>query len=191
MPRERNGPAVFRPLRIAILTVSDRRTAADDEPGDTLQGRLQAAGHLLADRDLVPADVYRIRAVVSGWIARADVEVVVATGGTGITDSDLTPEALRPLLDKEIPGFGEQFRAVSVEERGTAGSLSRAFAGLANRTLVFGVPGSTAACRTAWDRVLAEQLDARAPTCNMVTLLPRLDERLPLPHERSAIAPTT
>lgn len=177
MARNSDEPAVFRPLRIAVLTVSDRRTRADDESGDTLQARLQEAGHLLADRDLVPDDVYRIRAVVSAWIVRPDVEVVIATGGTGITGRDLTPEALRPLLDKEIPGFGEQFRAVSVEERGTAGYLSRAFAGFANRTLLFGLPGSPGACRTGWDRVLAEQLDARAPTCNMVTLLPRLGER--------------
>ena len=177
MAHERNGTAAFRPLHVAVLTVSDRRTRADDTSGDTLQASLEAAGHLLADRDLVPDDVYRIRAVVSAWIARPDVEVVLVTGGTGITGRDLTPEALRPLLDKEIPGFGEQFRAVSVEEIGSAGYLSRAFAGLANRTLLFGLPGSPGACRTAWDRVLAEQLDASAPACNMVTLLPRLDER--------------
>ena len=177
MAHERNGTAAFRPLRVAVLTVSDRRTRADDASGDTLQGSLEAAGHLLADRDLVPDDVYRIRAVVSAWIARPDVEVVLVTGGTGITGRDLTPEALRPLLDKEIPGFGEHFRAVSVEEIGSAGYLSRAFAGLANRTLLFGLPGSPGACRTAWDRVLAEQLDASAPACTMVALLPRLDER--------------
>ncbi len=170
-------PADFRPLRIAVLTVSDRRTRSDDRSGDTLQARLEAAGHLLADRDLVPDDVYRIRAVVSGWIARPDVEVVIATGGTGITGRDLTPEALRPLLDKEIPGFGEHFRAVSFEELGSAGYLSRAFAGLANRTLLFALPGSPGACRTAWDRLLAAQLDARVPMCNLVGLLPRVGER--------------
>jgi molybdopterin adenylyltransferase len=170
-------PAAFRALSIAVLTVSDRRTRADDVSGDTLCDRLEAAGHRLADRSLVPDDVYQVRAVVSGWIARADVEVVLITGGTGFTGRDLTPEAVAPLLDKEIPGFGEHFRAVSVEEMGTAAYLSRAFAGTANATLVFGVPGSPGACRTAWDQILSVQLDARTAPCNYVTLMPRLDER--------------
>lgn len=177
MAREHDGPVAFRSLRIAVLTVSDRRTRATDTSGDTLQERLEAAGHVLADRDLVPDDVYRLRAVVSGWIARPDVEVVLVTGGTGITGRDLTPEALRPLLDKELPGFGEHFRAVSVAEIGPAGYLSRAFAGVANRTIVFGLPGSPGACRTAWDRVLAAQLDARERSCTLVGLLPRVGER--------------
>jgi molybdopterin adenylyltransferase len=171
------GTPEFRALRIAVLTVSDRRTRADDVSGDTLQERLEAAGHRLADRDLVPDDVYRLRAVVSAWIARADVDVVLVTGGTGITGRDLTPEALRPLLDKELPGFGEEFRAVSALELGSAAYLSRAFAGVANATLVFGLPGSPGACRTAWDRILAPQLDARTTPCSFVSLMPRLGER--------------
>jgi molybdopterin adenylyltransferase len=174
---KQRGTPEFRSLRIAVLTVSDRRTRADDDSGDTLQGRLEAAGHALADRDLVPDDVYRLRAVVSTWIARPDVDVVLVTGGTGITGRDLTPEALRPLLDKEIPGFGEQFRAVSAEEIGSGGYMSRAFAGTANATLIFGVPGSPGACRTAWDRILASQLDASTGACSYVTLIPRLGER--------------
>jgi molybdopterin adenylyltransferase len=170
-------PAEFRPLKIAVLTVSDRRTRADDVSGDTLQERLEGAGHTLADRALVPDDVYRLRAVVSDWIARPDVEVVLVTGGTGITGRDLTPEALLPLLDKELPGFGELFRALSADELGSAAYLSRAFAGTANATLIFGLPGSPAACRTAWDSILSVQLDARTMPCNFVFLMPRLGER--------------
>jgi molybdopterin adenylyltransferase len=177
MERKPKAPAEFRPLRMAVLTVSDRRTRADDVSGDTLQGRVEAAGHVLAERDLVPDDVYAIRAVASAWIARPDVEVVLITGGTGVTGRDLTPEAIRPLLDKEIPGFGELFRAVSAEELGTAAYLSRAFAGTANATLLFGLPGSPGACRTAWDRILSIQLDARTMPCNFVFLMPRLGER--------------
>lgn len=166
----------FRPLRIAVLTVSDSRTRDDDTSGDTLQERLEAAGHDLADRDLVPDDVYLLRAVVSAWIASEDVDCVLITGGTGITGRDNTPEAIRPLLDREIPGFGELFRQVSFEEIGTSTLQSRAFAGTANATLIFGVPGSTGACRTAWDRILGQQLDARTRPCNFVSLIPRLME---------------
>lgn len=166
----------FVPLRVAVLTVSDRRTRANDTSGDLLQERIEAAGHALVDRDLVPDDVYRLRAVVSAWIARPDVEAVLLTGGTGITGRDRTPEAVRPLLDLEIPGFGELFRAYSEAEIGTATLQSRAFAGLANGTLVFGLPGSPGACRTAWDRILGPQLDARTRPCNFVALLPRFAE---------------
>jgi molybdenum cofactor biosynthesis protein B len=161
---------------LAVLTVSDRRTRANDTSGDLLQARLEAAGHALADRDLVPDDVYRLRAVVSAWIARPDVEAVLMTGGTGITGRDRTPEAIRPLLDVEIPGFGELFRAYSEAEIGTATLQSRSFAGLANGTLVFGLPGSPGACQTAWDRILGPQLDARTKPCNFVALLPRFTE---------------
>jgi molybdopterin adenylyltransferase len=166
----------FAPLKLAVLTVSDRRTRANDTSGDTLQARLEEAGHVLADRELLPDDVYRLRAVVSAWIARPDVEVVVITGGTGITGRDRTPEAIKPLLDLEIPGFGELFRAYSETEIGTATLQSRSFAGLANGTLVFGLPGSPGACRTAWDRILGPQLDARTKPCNFVALLPRFLE---------------
>ena len=139
--------------------------------------RLTAAGHRLADRALVPDDIYRIRAVVSGWIADPAVAVVLVTGGTGMTGRDSTPEAVRPLLDKEITGFGELFRMLSWEEIGAATLQSRALGGLANATFIFCLPGSTGACRTAWDRILQAQLDARTQPCNFVELLPRLRER--------------
>lgn len=167
----------FRPLRIAVLTVSDTRTAENDTSGDLLAERLGAAGHALADRRLEADDIYRLRAAVSAWIADPDVDCVLITGGTGITGRDNTPEAIRPLLERDIPGFGELFRHVSLEEIGTATIQSRAFAGTANGTLVFGMPGSTGACATAWDRILAAQLDARTRPCNFVSLIPRLHER--------------
>lgn len=166
----------FQPLRIAVLTVSDSRTRDNDTSGDVLQTSLEAAGHVLADRDLLPDDIYQLRAVVSAWIAREDVNVVLVTGGTGLTGRDHTPEALQPLLDREIPGFGELFRHYSLAEIGPATMQSRAMAGLANATLVFALPGSTGACRTAWERILASQLDARTAPCNFVSLLPRLRE---------------
>ena len=167
----------FLPLAIAVLTVSDTRTEADDASGRALVERLTAAGHRLADRAIVPDDIYRIRAVVSGWIADPAVAVVLVTGGTGMTGRDSTPEAVRPLLDKEITGFGELFRMLSWEEIGAATLQSRALGGLANGTFIFCLPGSTGACRTAWDRILQAQLDARTQPCNFVELLPRLRER--------------
>lgn len=167
----------FLPLAIAVLTVSDTRTEADDSSGQTLVDRLTAAGHRLAARAIVPDDIYRIRAVVSAWIADPDVAVVLVTGGTGITGRDSTPEAVRPLLDKEIAGFGELFRLLSWEEIGTSTLQSRALGGLANATFIFCLPGSTGACRTGWDRILQPQLDARTRPCNFVELLPRLRER--------------
>lgn len=167
----------FHPLRIAVLTVSDTRTADNDTSGDLLAERLQAAGHELADRRLEPDDVYRLRAVVSAWIDDPGVDCILITGGTGITGRDNTPEALRPLLDREIPGFGELFRYHSLEEIGTSTIQSRAFAGTANATLLFALPGSTGACETAWNRILNAQLDARTKPCNFVSLIPRLTER--------------
>jgi molybdopterin adenylyltransferase len=169
--------AEFLPLAIAVLTVSDSRTEVDDTSGRILVERLTAAGHRLADRAIVPDDIYRIRAVVSGWIADPAVRVVVSTGGTGLTGRDSTPEAIRPLLDREIEGFGELFRVLSWEEIGAATLQSRALAGLANATFVFCLPGSTGACRTGWDRILQPQLDARTQPCNLVGLAPRLRER--------------
>ena len=166
----------FLPLAMAVLTVSDTRTVADDASGQTLAERLTAAGHRLADRTIVPDDIYRIRAVVSGWIADPTVQVVLITGGTGMTGRDSTPEAIRPLLDKEIDGFGELFRMLSWEEIGTSTLQSRALGGLANTTFIFCLPGSTGACRTGWDRILQAQLDARTRPCNLVELLPRLRE---------------
>ena len=167
----------FMPLAIAVLTVSDSRTLADDASGQTLVERLTAAGHRQADRAIVPDDIYRLRAVVSNWIADPAVQVVLITGGTGITGRDRTPEAIRPLLDKEITGFGELFRMLSWEEIGASTLQSRALGGLANATFIFCLPGSTGACRTAWDRILQVQLDARTRPCNLVELLPRLQER--------------
>ena len=169
--------AEFSPLAIAVLTVSDSRTEADDASGRTLVERLTAAGHHLAARAIVPDDIYRIRAVVSGWIADPAINIVLITGGTGMTGRDSTPEAIRPLLDKEIDGFGELFRMLSWEEIGASTLQSRALGGLANATFIFCLPGSTGACRTGWDRILQVQLDARTRPCNLVDLLPRLRER--------------
>ncbi|WP_366918210.1 molybdenum cofactor biosynthesis protein B [Algiphilus sp.] len=172
-------PRGFRPLNIAVLTVSDSRTLAEDTSGDTLTGRLGEAGHVLAARELIPDDIYRMRALVSGWIADADVHVVLITGGTGITGRDSTPEAILPLFDREITGFGELFRWLSFEEIGASTIQSRCVAGTANGTLIFALPGSTGACRTAWDRILGSQLDARTKPCNFVSLIPRMRENAP------------
>lgn len=167
----------FLPLTIAVLTVSDTRTEADDASGQTLVERLTATGHRLAEKAIVPDDVYQIRAILARWIADPAVQVVLTTGGTGMTGRDSTPEAVRPLLDKDIDGFGELFRVLSWEEIGTSTLQSRALAGLANATFIFCLPGSTGACRTGWDRILQAQLDARTRPCNLVELLPRLGER--------------
>jgi len=160
--------AEFVPLNIAILTLSDTRTSETDTSGQLLEDKLTAAGHVLADRELCKDDVYSSRAIVSGWIARTDVDVIITTGGTGLTNRDSTPEALLPLFDRVIDGFGELFRQVSYEEIGSSTVQSRALAGLSNQTLVFCLPGSTGACRTGWARILAEQLDSRHRPCNFV-----------------------
>lgn len=167
----------FIPLRLCVLTVSDTRGPGDDSSGDYLAAALQDAGHVLAERALLPDDRYQLRAVVSRWIADEAVDGVLVTGGTGFTGRDSTPEALLPLLDKTMPGFGEMFRAISYEEIGTSTLQSRAFAGLANGSFVFCLPGSTSACRTAWERLIRAQLDARTRPCNLATLRPRLRER--------------
>ena len=167
----------FISLNIAVLTVSDSRTEETDKSGALLVQRLGAAGHRLAEKRIVPDDVYRIRAVVAHWIAEEAVQVVIATGGTGVTGRDGTPEAIAPLLDKTIEGFGEIFRVLSYEEIKTSTLQSRALAGVANGTYVFCLPGSSGACRTAWDRIIAAQLDYRTRPCNLVELIPRLLER--------------
>lgn len=164
------------PLAIALLTVSDTRTLADDRSGDALQQRLLAAGHRLHGRAVVPDDRYRIRAEVSHWIADPSVEVVISSGGTGLAGRDGTPEAVAPLLDKTIDGFGELFRVLSFETIGTSSLQSRCLAGVANGTLIFVLPGSLDAVETAWDRLIGAQLDAATRPCNLVQLLPRLRE---------------
>ena len=164
------------PLRLCVLTVSDSRTLQEDRSGDYLAEALREAGHVLHERTLLPDDRYRLRAQVSQWIADPAVDGILVTGGTGFTGRDSTPEALLPLLDKQMPGFGELFRAVSVEEIGTSTLQSRAFAGLANATFVFALPGSTSACRTAWEKIISAQLDARTKPCNLANLRPRLKE---------------
>ncbi|SEO60284.1 molybdenum cofactor biosynthesis protein B [Aquisalimonas asiatica] len=168
----------FVSLPIAVLTVSDSRTVDDDKSGDLLAGRITAAGHTVADRALVRDDVYQVRAVVSRWIADEGVKVVISTGGTGITGRDTTPEAVTPLLDMEVSGFGELFRHLSWQEIGSSTIQSRAVGGVANGTLVFVLPGSSGACATAWDGILLAQLDRRHKPCNFVSLIPRLREHL-------------
>ena len=163
-------------LAIALLTVSDTRTLEDDRSGDALQQRLEAAGHRLVQRLLVPDDRYQIRSEVSRWIADAGVQVVISSGGTGLTGRDGTPEAVAPLLDKTIDGFGELFRVLSFETIGTSSLQSRALAGVANGTVIFVLPGSLDAVQTAWDRLISAQLNGATRPCNLVQLLPRLQE---------------
>jgi molybdenum cofactor biosynthesis protein B len=167
----------FLPLGIAIATVSDSRTDADDKSGNLLQAKAQGAGHRVVAKEIVADDVYWLRALFSRWIAEPQVQVVISTGGTGVTGRDSTPEAVLPLFDKQIEGFGELFRSVSFEEIGTSTIQSRAIAGLANGTFIFCLPGSSGACRTAWDKILEPQLDHRTRPCNFAQLIPRLLER--------------
>ena len=158
-------------LRIAVLTVSDTRGEDDDTSGQYLVEALTAAGHAQAAKTIVRDDVYQIRAVLSAWIADSEVDAVLVTGGTGFSGRDSTPEAVQPLLDKEIHGFGEVFRALSYEEIGSSTVQSRALAGLANDTVVFCMPGSTGACKTAWQGLIREQLDSSHRPCNFVGVL--------------------
>ncbi len=181
-----SADVAFVPLNIAVLTVSDTRTLATDTSGQALVDGLTEAGHILTDRHLVRDDIYQLRAVVSQWIADPRVHVVLVTGGTGFTDRDSTPEALMPLLDKQIEGFGELFRSISLQEIGTSTVQSRAFGGLANHTAIFCMPGSTNACRTAWNKILVEQLDARHRPCNFVgQVLKKSETAQPMPKQSS------
>ena len=164
------------PLSLCVLTVSDTRSPDEDSSGDYLCQALREAGHRLQARALLPDDKYRLRAQVSAWIADPGVDGILVTGGTGFTGRDSTPEALLPLLDKRMDGFGELFRALSFAEIGTSTLQSRAFAGLANATFVFALPGSTSACRTGWEQIIRAQLDARTGPCNLANLKPRLKE---------------
>ena len=166
----------FIPTTIAVLTVSNSRTQDDDKSGNLLVERLKNCGHQLFAKKIVRDDIFEVRAAVSTWIAEPEVQVVLPTGGTGVTGHDGTPEAVQPLLEKIIDGFGEIFRYLSYDEIGTSSLQSRALAGVANGTYVFCLPGSSGACRTAWDKLLQHQLDYRTRPCNLVELMPRLLE---------------
>ncbi len=161
----------FMSLNIAVLTVSDTRDETSDRSGACLEEKLQEAGHTLATRVILADDVYGIRAAVAGWIADPGIHVVLITGGTGFAERDVTPEAVQLLIEQPIDGFGELFRALSYEEIGSSTLQSRAFAGLANRTLIFSMPGSPRACSLAWERILGHQLDGRNRPCNFVQVL--------------------
>ncbi len=163
-------------LRCALLTISDTRTFADDKSGNWLESAIGASEHVLADRQIVPDDIYRIRAVASQWIADTTIEVIITTGGTGFTGRDSTPEALEVLLDKKIDGFGELFRQISYDEIGSSTIQSRALGGLANATLLFGLPGSSNAVKTGWEKILVNQLNINFKPCNFAELIPRFRE---------------
>ena len=168
----------FIPVGIAVLTVSDTRTLADDKSGDTLIARIAEAGHRLVARAIVPDDKERIRAQVEAWTKDDAVDVVITTGGTGFTGRDVTPEALEPLFEKRMDGFSEVFHRISYDKIGTATIQSRATGGVANATFIFVLPGSPGACKDAWDGILKAQLDYRHMPCNFVEIMPRLDEHL-------------
>lgn len=170
------GNETFLPLNIAVLTVSDSRTDETDKSGNYLRDALTKAGHHFVDKKIVPDDIYQMRAAFSNWIADPEVDVIISTGGTGVTGRDSTPEAVAPLLDKQVEGFGELYRMLSFEEIGASTLQSRTLAGLANGTFVFCVPGSTGACRTAWTKIMQSQLDIRTRPCNFAVLIPRLLE---------------
>ncbi|MBA3878297.1 MAG: molybdenum cofactor biosynthesis protein B [Sphingobium sp.] len=169
--------ATFLPVRIAVLTVSDTRSLADDRSGDTLVARLTEAGHVLADRQIVKDDVDTIVATLGSWIDDPQVDCVITTGGTGVTGRDVTPEAIERIRDKPIPGFGELFRWLSFQSIGTSTVQSRACACVARGTYIFALPGSTGAVKDGWDGILRDQLDSRHKPCNFVELMPRLMER--------------
>ena len=166
----------FIPLGMAVLTVSDTRTENDDKSGQLLVKRLETAGHRLIEKQIVPDDKFHIRAVISKWCINNDIQVILTTGGTGVTGRDGTPEAIQVLLDKVIEGFGETFRAISYQQIGTSTMQSRAIAGVANGRYIFCIPGSSGACATAWDELICHQLDYRIRPCNLVELMPRLLE---------------
>ncbi|OCP00273.1 MULTISPECIES: molybdenum cofactor biosynthesis protein B [unclassified Ensifer] len=168
----------FIPVGIAILTVSDTRTLADDKSGDTLEARVRDAGHRLEARTIVPDDKTKVHDQVKAWTLDPAIDVVITTGGTGFTGRDVTPEALEPLFEKRMDGFSEVFHRISYEKIGTSTIQSRATGGVANATFIFVLPGSPGACRDAWDGILKQQLDYRHMPCNFVEIMPRLDEHL-------------
>ena len=171
-----NNSREFIPVNIAVLTVSDSRTKENDKSGDLLVSRITDMGHLLANREIVKDDKDQIQNILYRWINDNDIQVVITTGGTGLTGFDGTPEAIEPLFEKKIDGFGEIFRAISFEEIGTSSLNSRATAGVTNGTYIFCLPGSPGACATGWDRIIQLQLDYRTQPCNLVELMPRLLE---------------
>jgi molybdopterin adenylyltransferase len=178
MPGRIDESIPFRPLNIAVLTVSDSRELATDKSGQTLVERLQGAGHRLAARDIVKDEAAAIAACLRAWIDDPGIDVVITTGGTGVTGRDVTPEALAQVAEKTIPGFGELFRMLSYAKIGTSTIQSRAIGGVAGGTYLFALPGSTGACKDAWDDILLFQLDSRHRPCNLVELMPRLQEHL-------------
>ena len=165
------------PLNIVVLIISDSRNEKTDTSGRLLSERLDSAGHILIEKKIVEDDIYKIIAAVAVWCADENIDVVITTGGTGVTGRDGTPEAIARLLDKEIDGFGEVFRMISFDEIGTSSLQSRALAGVANGKYIFCLPGSSAACATAWDKIISAQLDSRTKPCNLVELIPRLNEK--------------
>jgi molybdenum cofactor biosynthesis protein B len=178
----------FVPLNIAVLTISDTRSLADDKSGTTLSERLIAAGHTLAAREIIVDDVDAIRIIIKRWIADADIDVVITTGGTGFTGRDVTPEAIEPLFEKRMDGFSTAFHMLSYAKIGASTVQSRATAGVAGATFIFCLPGSPGACRDGWDGILAHQLDYRTQPCNFVEIMPRLDEHLRRPKAQGASA---
>jgi molybdenum cofactor biosynthesis protein B len=178
----------FIPLNIAVLTISDTRSLADDKSGATLADRLVAAGHALAAREIIVDDVDAIRIIIQRWIADPDVDVIVTTGGTGFTGRDVTPEAIEPLFEKRMDGFSIAFHMLSYTKIGTSTVQSRATAGVAGATFIFCLPGSPGACRDGWEGILAAQLDYRTKPCNFVEIMPRLDEHLRRPKAQGATA---
>lgn len=171
-----NESIPFKPVHIAVMTVSDTRTLEDDKSGQTLVDRLAAAGHILADRTIVKDDAVEIAAKLNQWIDNPNVDCIITTGGTGVTGRDVTPEAFEKVCEKDIPGFGELFRMLSYQKIGTSTVQSRAMAGVSRGTYLFGLPGSTGACKDGWDDILSTQLDIRWRPCNFVELMPRLRE---------------
>jgi len=176
MSKDMSEQREFVPLNLALMTISDTRTEIDDKSGATLRRLASDSGHHIREQCIVPDDIYQIRAILSRWVADPGVHVVITTGGTGLTGRDGTPEAVRPLLDKVIDGFGEMFRMLSYDLIATSTMQSRALAGVANGTFIFCLPGSSGACKDGWTKLISHQLDFRTRPCNLVELMPRLLE---------------